>query len=61
MRFSTAAVGLLFGLEAAALKAVPRTVPEIERAVCMRDLIITICATIISRLPLEMVFLDADV
>jgi hypothetical protein len=37
MRFSTAAIGLLFGLEAVALKAVPRTVPEIERAVCTRS------------------------
>lgn len=35
MRFSIAVAGLLFGLEAAALKAVPRTVPEIERAVCI--------------------------
>jgi hypothetical protein len=34
MRFSTAIVGLLFGLEAAALRAVSRTGPEIERAVC---------------------------
>jgi hypothetical protein len=33
MRFSTAVLGLLFGLEAAALNAVPRTVQEIERAV----------------------------
>jgi hypothetical protein len=33
MRFSTTILGLLFGLEAAALNAVPRTVQEIERAV----------------------------
>jgi hypothetical protein len=36
--FSTTIVGLLFGLEAAALKAVPRTVPEIERAVSSESL-----------------------
>jgi hypothetical protein len=34
MRFSAAITTLLLGLEAAALRAVPRTGPEIERAVC---------------------------
>jgi hypothetical protein len=37
MRLSTVVTGLLFGLEAAALKPVPRTVPEIEKAVCIRS------------------------
>jgi len=33
MRFSTVVTGLLFGLEAVALKQVPRSVPEIETAI----------------------------
>ncbi|KAH8721581.1 serine peptidase-like protein [Phaeosphaeriaceae sp. PMI808] len=33
MRFSIVAVGLLFGLEAAALRVGPRTVPDIEREI----------------------------
>jgi hypothetical protein len=37
MRLSTVVTGLLFGLEAAALKPVPRTVPEIEKAVCIES------------------------
>lgn len=37
MRFSTVVTGLLFGLEAVALKQVPRSVPEIETAVCILD------------------------
>ena len=36
MRFSTAVIGLLFGLEAAALRAGTRSIPEIEREVCAR-------------------------
>lgn len=34
MRFSAAITTLLLGLEATALRAVPRTGPEIERVVC---------------------------
>ncbi|KAH7406599.1 serine peptidase-like protein [Phaeosphaeria sp. MPI-PUGE-AT-0046c] len=33
MRFSTVVAGLLFGLEAVALKQIPRTAPEIEAAI----------------------------
>jgi hypothetical protein len=34
MRFSSAIVGLLFGLEAAALKVGTRSIPDIEKEVC---------------------------